>query len=304
MNSESLVLGPLMRYVDETSASIWVETRSRARVVVRAGGRSWSTPTFVVHGHHYALVEVDGLEPGSTTPYSVEVDGEQAWPEPDSPYPPPVIATLRPGGRLRMVFGSCRVSGPQDASATHEHGVDALLAYALRMARGEHEQPDLVLFLGDQVYADETSEEMQEFIARRRDINAPPGKELLDFEEYAYLYELSWADGPIRWLLSTVSSAMIFDDHDIRDDWNTSMSWQQRMRGLAWWNRRIVAGLASYWVYQHLGNLSPRDRAEDEVLAADRRPQRGRRAGPHRGARRARLPRRPDAGELPVELRA
>jgi hypothetical protein len=164
-----------------------------------------------------------------------------------------------------MVFGSCRVSGPQDAAGNHEHGVDALLAYALRLARGEHQRPDLVLFLGDQVYADETSKEMQAFIAARRDIHEPPGTELRDFEEYAYLYELAWRDPPIRWLLSTLPTAMIFDDHDIRDDWNTSITWQRHMRGLDWWNRRIVAGLASYWVYQHLGNLSPRARADDEV---------------------------------------
>ena len=45
-----------------------------------------------------------------------------------------------------------------------------------------------MLFLGDQVYADETTEPMQEFIRSRRDIEEPPGKELKDYEEYAHLY--------------------------------------------------------------------------------------------------------------------
>ena len=58
---------------------------------------------------------------------------------------------------------------------------------------------------------------------------------------------------------------MIFDDHDIRDDWNTSLSWKKKMEATSWWHGRIVAGLASYWVYQHLGNLSPQERAEDAV---------------------------------------
>ena len=79
-----------------------------------------------------------------------------------------------------------------------------------------------MLFLGDQVYADETSDAMREFIASRRDIDEPPGEELKDFEEYAHLYQLAWTDPANRWLLSTLPSAMIFDDHDIRDDWNTS----------------------------------------------------------------------------------
>ena len=58
---------------------------------------------------------------------------------------------------------------------------------------------------------------------------------------------------------------MIFDDHDIRDDWNASLDWKRKMEATSWWHGRIVAGLASYWVYQHLGNLSPRGRAADEV---------------------------------------
>ena len=124
--------------------------------------------------------------------------------------------------------------------------------------------PDLVLFLGDQVYADETTAEMQEFIESRRNIEEPPGTELKDWEEYAHLYKLAWSDPANRWLLSTLPSAMIFDDHDVRDDWNTSHSWKEEMEATDWWHGRIVAGLGSYWVYQHLGNMTPDERAEDE----------------------------------------
>jgi hypothetical protein len=125
--------------------------------------------------------------------------------------------------------------------------------------------PDLVLFLGDQVYADETSDEMCKFIASRRSLEAPPGEELKDFQEYAHLYSLVWSDPDNRWLLSTLPSSMIFDDHDIRDDWNTSHTWREQMAAIPWWHDRIVGGLSSYWIYQHLGNLSPEDRDEDEV---------------------------------------
>lgn len=266
MTTSPLVLGPMMRYVDETSASIWVETGSAARVSVRAGGRDWQAGTFAVHGHHYALVEVDGLEPGTVTPYTLEVNGTKVWPDPGSGFPPSMIATLKPGKPLRMAYGSCRTSVPHDKSGNRTHGVDSLRAYALRMATGDDTPwPDLVAFLGDQVYADSTSEQMQQFIRARRDINAPPGEELKDYEEYAHLYNLAWSDPANRWLLSTLPSAMIFDDHDIRDDWNASLSWKQKMEATPWWHERIVAGLASYWVYQHLGNLSPQERAGDPV---------------------------------------
>lgn len=84
MTTSLLVLGPMMRYVDETSASIWVETLEAARVAVRAGGREWEARTFAVHGHHYALVPLDGLAAGTVTPYTLEIDGTQVWPEPAS----------------------------------------------------------------------------------------------------------------------------------------------------------------------------------------------------------------------------
>src|SRR6478735_1092031 len=266
MTTPSLVLGPMVRYVDETSASVWVETQSAARVSIRAGGRDWAARTFAVHGHHYALVELDGLEPGTVTPYTLDVNGTQVWPDPSSGFPPSMIATLATGKPLRMAYGSCRTSVPHDASGNRTHGVDSLRAYALKMASGgDLPWPDLLAFLGDQVYADLTSEQMQEFIRGRRDIKAPPGEELKDYEEYAHLYFLAWSDPANRWLLSTLPSAMIFDDHDIRDDWNTSLSWKKKMEATSWWHGRIVAGLASYWVYQHLGNLTPSERAEDEI---------------------------------------
>jgi hypothetical protein len=75
-----LVLGPLLRHVDTTSAAVWVETAGPARVEIRAAGRSWSTGTFAAHGHHYALVEVDGLEPGTEAAYEVWLDDQPVWP--------------------------------------------------------------------------------------------------------------------------------------------------------------------------------------------------------------------------------
>lgn len=274
-----LVLGPLLRHVDATSAAVWVETSDAGTVEVRAPGgggdeeRVWRAPTFGVHGHHYALVEVTGLRPGERTAYTVHLDGQQVWPAPDSPFPPSVIRTLREDEPLHLAFGSCRTSVPHDAHGHLTHGVDALRSYALALAEpreddelpGPTDAPDLLLLLGDQVYADSTSEAMQEFIASRRSLDEEPGAELADYEEYAHLYSLAWSEPALRWLLSWLPSQMIFDDHDIRDDWNTSVSWRRDMEATSWWHGRIVAGLGSYWVYQHLGNLSVAERAEDEL---------------------------------------
>ncbi|GAB3994883.1 alkaline phosphatase D family protein [Nocardioides marmoraquaticus] len=281
----SLVLGPLLRHTDHDTAAVWVEVDADSVVEVCAGDVVAAARTFAVHGHHFALVELDGLPPATVTPYDVRLappGGEPAvaWPPADhvddvsgQRLPPPVISTPRVGKRPRLAFGSCRTSVSHDAAGNATHGVDAMRAYALEMARSTLEVPagermawpDLLVLLGDQVYADETTEAMRRFIASRRSLEEPPWTELQDFEEYAHLYELAWSDPANRWLLSTLPSDMIFDDHDVRDDWNTSHAWREEMERTSWWHGRIVAALASYWVYQHLGNLSPRERAADEV---------------------------------------
>lgn len=260
-----LRLGPLLRFVGQRHATIWVETTRAARVAVLVGERRWSAPTFRVEGHHYALVIVDGLEPGQEYEYVVTIDEERVWPLPDSPFPPSSIATLQLNRPTRLLFGSCRTSVPHDEEHHRSHGLDALRTVALSLAKGVTRRPDVVAFLGDQVYADETSPQMREFMAARRDLSEAPYEEIKDYAEYAELYRIAWSDPAIRWVLSCIPSTMIFDDHDIRDDWNTSWTWHQQMNASSWWHERLVAGLASYWVYQHIGNLAPPELAADEV---------------------------------------
>jgi hypothetical protein len=259
----------VLRYCGETEATVWVETDEPCDVEVLGH----AARTFCVDGHHYALVIVRGLEPGTSTEYGVALDGEHVWPSPDWDWPPSVIRTVRPGERLEIVFGSCRVAVPHHPPYAlskdrdpRGRELDALYGFALRMGeRPAEEWPHLLLWLGDQVYADEVSPGALQFIRSRRDVREPPGEEVADFEEYTRLYWEAWSDPAVRWLLSTVSSAMIFDDHDVHDDWNTSKAWVEKMRAKPWWNRRIVGAFMSYWLYQHLGNLSPRHLEEDHV---------------------------------------
>ncbi|MFE7166021.1 alkaline phosphatase D family protein [Streptomyces sp. NPDC057616] len=266
-----LRLGPLLRYADGSSATVWVEASRPCTAEVRcADGSRGESRTFQVAGHHYALVPVTGLTPGTTTPYEVFLDGTPVWPLPDSSFPPSVIRTSLDGADLRVSFGSCRWAAP-DADVHDPVGPDALDTLAGRIAADpDGERPDVLLLLGDQVYADETSEETRRWLAARRDLSDPPGSEVADYEEYTRLYYESWLDPEIRWLLSTVPSCMIFDDHDVIDDWNTSAAWLEDMRATPWWQERLLSGLMSYWVHQHLGNLSPTELAADPLYAAAR----------------------------------
>ncbi|WP_438294081.1 alkaline phosphatase D family protein [Streptomyces sp. HUAS TT7] len=262
-----LRLGPLLRYVDQRgAATVWVEADRPCTARVRcADGTAGSSRTFQIAGHHYALVPLAGLTPGKATAYEVLLDGRPVWPPPDSRFPPSTVAVPADGyARLRVTFGSCR-------RAPEPGGTDALDALAAGLAADpEAERPDVLLLLGDQVYADSVSADTRRWLGARRDLRDAPGAQVADYEEYTRLYYESWLDPEVRWLLSTVPSCHIFDDHDVIDDWNTSAAWLAEMRAAPWWQERLVSGLMSYWVHQHLGNLSPAELAADPLYAAVR----------------------------------
>ncbi|MBM7460698.1 alkaline phosphatase D family protein [Rhodococcus coprophilus] len=257
----ALLLGPVLRHVGSTDATVWVETSRPCTVKIL--GRS--EPTWSVAGHHYALVMIEGLEPGSTTPYTVHLDDIEVWPAADGA--PSVIRTLGDDGRFDLAFGSCRVATTED-EPDDSLGADALVVYAQRMKTQFRESwPDALVLLGDQVYADELSPDILRRVGERHHLDEPPGPQVRDFEEYTWLYAQSWSDPEVRWLLSTVPTSMIFDDHDVHDDWNTSQSWRAEFEASNWWEERIVGALMSYWIYQHLGNLSPDELKSNDLYA-------------------------------------
>lgn len=264
-----LVLGPLQRFAGETEATVWVETDRACEVTVLGQ----SARTFCVAGHHYALVVLEGLQPDLSLPYTVELDGRAVWPTPGKPQG--VIRTVDPGDDFRLAFGTCRVAVPHEPPYAHGRdrnprkgkGVDALRALQARMlAQPDKEWPHALMLIGDQVYADEVSPGVKEKIRNRRDTSEGAGEEIADFEEYTWLYHEAWGDDEIRWVLASLPSMMIFDDHDVTDDWNTSGAWIREQRRKPWWRKRLIGAYMSYWLYQHLGNLSPQELREDPTL--------------------------------------
>ncbi len=258
----SLVLGPLLRYVDEQVATVWVQTDAACEVeILGCRERTWC-----VDDLHFALVTVNGLATGLDHAYEVRLDGEPAWPQAASPFPASTIRLLQSGGRRDVVFGSCRITLPHEPPYTlraHEHpqgqGIDALRAYALRAAAagGAAACPDMLLMLGDQIYADQPSPDLKDALAARARPQETPSDVLADFPEYAMAYDEAWRDPAIRWLLSTVPTTMVFDDHEIHAEWRISQDWLDEMNAQPWFDRHIRAGLMAYWIFQHIGNLSP-----------------------------------------------
>ena len=243
-----LLIGPLLRYVSETEATIWVETSERARS--RSSGAR--EPTFAFEDHHYALVgskastpapptstrSLDGRRSGRSwraCPRQIGITSAGRWRSPSAPAASP-----------------CRTSRRRLGQEAHPTRTASTRCGSPARGRGENERFRRQLFLlGDQVYVDEGSPASQEIRETARPIGA---RRSLDFEEYTWLYRESWREPAIRWLFSTVSVSMLWDDHDMSDDWNISHSWLERCAAV------LVAPprrTDSYWIYQHLGNLSP-----------------------------------------------
>lgn len=263
-----LVLGPQLRCVDGDRATVWVECDAACEVSVTAESAVGRARTTSVAGRHYAVIVVADLPDASTVAYQVALDDRQAWPDPESDLPPSVIRTEDRARPVRVVFGSCRVEAPMEppwdrpaADDDRGMGVDALDALARRLARQPPDAlPDLLVMLGDQVYAD-----LVVHSAPDHDGDDEPPHSVADLDEYVELYHQTWSHPFVRWLLSTVPSVMVFDDHDMVDDWNLSQAWLEHIVTEPWWDDRVAGGFISYWLYQHWGNLSPSELTTDPL---------------------------------------
>ncbi|MBB6672094.1 hypothetical protein [Cohnella nanjingensis] len=94
---------------------------------------------------------------------------------------------------------------------------------------------------------------------------------LVTFAEYLAMYGLMWnvnnwsapfgalysftsTLGNVRRLLANIPTYMIFDDHDITDDWNLCVKWQKEVYSRLLGRRIIANGLMAYWLAQGYGN--------------------------------------------------
>ena len=287
-----LVLGPMLRYIGETDATVWVETSGPGVVTVHADGREWAAPTFAVKGHHYALVVVDGLEPGGAWRLrGAHRRSARLAAEPDSAVSRRA-AHRHPRPRsepTRLAFGSCRTSVPaRRGRATATTGSTPCAPTRCPGPRRARTWPDLVLFLGDQVYADETSQ--ADARVHRRAPQTSTSRRARSSRTTRSTPTSTSSRGatrPTAGCCRPLPSAMIFDDHDIRDDWNTSWTWQ---RGDRTARRGGTSGSSAGW--RRTGSTSTSATSRPRTLA------RGRGLAADRGARASRAERRarPDRG--------
>jgi hypothetical protein len=103
---------------------------------------------------------------------------------------------------------------------------------------------------------------------------------VITFAEYVAMYGLAWMprlwpsstgdkkidaylrDLPkIRRLLANTPTYMIFDDHDVTDDWNFSVEWIKNVNATPLGRRVIVNALHAFWLFQGWGNDPDRERS-------------------------------------------
>jgi hypothetical protein len=70
----------------------------------------------------------------------------------------------------------------------------------------------------------------------------------------------------VRRLLANIPTYMVFDDHDVTDDWNITGAWRSRVESSPAGRRAVANALGAYWAFQGWGN-DP-DRADGEIRAA------------------------------------
>ncbi|RSK25846.1 hypothetical protein EJF36_02475 [Bacillus sp. HMF5848] len=70
-------------------------------------------------------------------------------------------------------------------------------------------------------------------------------EQLADFQQSLY---------SVRRVLANISTYMIFDDHEVTDDWNITATWQKNVRQSPLGKHIIANGLTAYWVFQGWGN--------------------------------------------------
>ena len=268
-------VGPLVRATNATSVVIWAELSYPCTVLLlaypsdainTAQSQQIRVHTVTLGGRHYIAPQLQGLHPATWYSYELalatQVEQEEHKERTDEArvfcfrtmdadekstlQEQPSSSVMHK--QLRVAYGSCRkFVAPQ---------VDALSAFGRWLREHEVQKeaiwPHLLLLIGDQIYADQPSEEIKQQYPQLAD-----GAKT--FEDFALLYEYVWTqDNDVRQVLACIPTYMIFDDHEISNNWNATPQWCATMLATGQ-EQVLVDGLIAYWVYQGWGNLSQRD---------------------------------------------
>ena len=274
-------VGPLLRATEPHTATIWLELTTPCRVILdivpfsaevlsdfslsqappesTSGVRNCTAHTITVGSRFYAVLHIEQLQPGTWYSYRIRISKDESVIEVPS-LPVQHFRTMNAPSQvenaaLRIAYGSCRkyVSPQTDA-------LSALGRWLLtHQEQCETAWPHLLLLIGDQIYADQPPEAMVQAYPQLKD-----GAHT--FEEFASLYTYAWATDPnVRQALAVLPTYLIFDDHEITNNWNQFPQWCASMLASGQ-EQLLVDGLVAYWVYQGWGNIARTQNTEHPLL--------------------------------------
>lgn len=193
--SPRLRSGPMIGAVTDTSIKVWGRSDRPAILTVeyKPAGTPWpgtvSAPAPLSDPTDFTgTIDIAGLAEGTGYEYRLALDGQvQAGSESSFR----TLVSPGPGRFLRFAVG-----------ADFEFGQDPFALLSAVEAR----QPAFALFIGDQIYADE------------------PVRADWSVAGYARRYRENWGEAFLAPFLSRIPTAMIWDDHDIEDNWQDGTS--------------------------------------------------------------------------------
>lgn len=222
--------GPILGAVSASSAIVWGRADRAAALAAewKPQGAPW--PGTVTAAMALApdtdltgAVTITGLQPSTAYAYRLRLDGNPIAGTEGSLRTLPASG---PGRRVTFGFGADTTFGFDPYSILDHVGA---------------RQPDFMLYMGDQIYADRARNDLPLVI---------PATDAA----YARKYRQNWSEPHYRALLRDVPSFMIWDDHDIIDDWDGGQT------------GRYVPARAAYDWYQ--GSHNPAPRVPGEVYYA------------------------------------
>jgi phosphodiesterase/alkaline phosphatase D-like protein len=232
-----LVTGPIVRYVDQTSASIWVELDDGAALFATARARkgtkaivseyAHTTPIFAVadegrYGRYYAIIRFEKLKPATLYSYSItaaydpnedldtvkrieRAKGKKVTFDLSAVAyggnNAPAFRTLPKGDKegLRVAFGSCR---NLDGGYNDHDGRDALADYSNYLDEDYDNRltswPHLLLLMGDQIYSDDVAQAAVDKILSYRSERIDAGKRVPAGLKNSYSPNFSKLDEHLR----------------------------------------------------------------------------------------------------------
>ncbi|MDX0319486.1 hypothetical protein GOC38_17885 [Sinorhizobium meliloti] len=190
-------------------------------------------------GANIAVVRVQDLRAGTRYRYSLrlkeagEAGASDSWRDVASGE---FMTALSATDRLRFIFSSCHKPAAVPGSLT---------CWQMLAARRDY---DLMLLIGDQIYEDYVDDGI------RNDASWEAW-----YRRYASQYDNFWVYRPMREVLRRTPTFMIFDDHDVRDDWGSRRLDAQDKPWVT--TPRLRGALEAYLDYQQAHNPGGRQSA-------------------------------------------